>query len=55
MVLQNAPAGGHNLAEAEPPVPEGLEGYADETRLHYAGGLSETEPGVEPLEPFDAE
>ena len=42
------------LAEAEPPVPEGLEGYADETRLHYAGGLSETEPGVE-LEPFDAE
>ncbi len=42
------------MAEAEPPVPEGLEGYADETRLHYAGGLSETEPGVE-LEPFDAE
>ncbi len=42
------------LAEAEPPVPEGLEGYADETRLHYAGGLTEAEPGVE-LEPFDAE
>jgi DNA-directed RNA polymerase subunit beta' len=42
------------MAEAEPPVPEGLEGYADETRLHYAGGLAETEPGVE-LEPFEAE
>ncbi len=42
------------LAEAEQPMPEGLEGYADETRLHYAGGLSETEPGVD-LEPFDAE
>ena len=42
------------LAEAEQPIPEGLEGYADETRLHYAGGLSETEPGLE-MEPFDAE
>jgi DNA-directed RNA polymerase subunit beta' len=41
-------------AEAEAPVPEGLEGYADETRLHYAGGLSEAEPGPE-LDSFEAE
>jgi DNA-directed RNA polymerase subunit beta' len=41
-------------AEAETPVVEGLEGYADETRLHYAGGLSETETPPD-VETFEAE
>ncbi|MGD0015437.1 MAG: ATP phosphoribosyltransferase, partial [Bryobacteraceae bacterium] len=42
--------------ETEVPLPEGIEGYADETRLTYTGGLSETEPGLAPdIEPFDAE
>jgi DNA-directed RNA polymerase subunit beta' len=40
--------------EAETPLADGLEGYADETRLHYAGGLAEAEPGPE-IEPFEAE
>ncbi len=42
-------------AEAETPVVEGLEGYADETRLHYSGGLSETEAPPAELESFEAE
>ena len=37
--------------EAEAPLPEGIEGYAEETRLHYSGGL--TEAGE--LETFEAE
>ncbi|MGD0201739.1 MAG: DNA-directed RNA polymerase subunit beta', partial [Bryobacteraceae bacterium] len=42
--------------ETEVPLPEGIEGYADETRLTYTGGLSETEPPLPPdIEPFDAE
>jgi DNA-directed RNA polymerase subunit beta' len=39
-------------AEGEPGFGEGLEGYAEETRVHYAGGLPE-EP-IE-LESFDTE
>ncbi len=39
-------------AEGGVPLLEGLEGYAEETRLHYAGGLPEEPAG---LEPFDAE
>ncbi len=29
------------MQEAEVPLPEGIEGYAEETRLHYSGGLTE--------------
>ena len=43
------------MAEAEAPMAEGLEGYADETRLTYSGGLSETEGGPADFESFDAE
>jgi DNA-directed RNA polymerase subunit beta' len=43
------------MADNEVPLPDGLEGYADETRLHYAGGLSETEPGAEIEPTFEAE
>ncbi|MBM3745182.1 MAG: DNA-directed RNA polymerase subunit beta' [Acidobacteria bacterium] len=39
-------------AEGEPGFGEGLEGYAEETRVHYAGGLPEEAPG---LETFEAE
>ena len=39
------------MAEAEAPLPEGIEGYAEETRLHYSGGL--TEAGD--IESFEAE
>jgi DNA-directed RNA polymerase subunit beta' len=42
------------VAEAEVPVVEGLEGYADETRLHYPGGLSETDTPPD-VETFEAE
>ncbi|MGE5646382.1 MAG: DNA-directed RNA polymerase subunit beta' [Acidobacteriota bacterium] len=41
--------------ETEVPLVEGLEGYADETRLHYSGGLSETEAPAPDMEPFEAE
>ena len=41
------------LQEAEAPVPESIEGYAEETRLHYSGGLPEaTAPE---LDSFEAE
>jgi len=43
------------MAETEVPLPEGLEGYADETRLHYSGGLAEAEPGGPELDALDAE
>jgi DNA-directed RNA polymerase subunit beta' len=42
------------MAEAEAPLGEGIEGYAEETRLHYAGGLSE-EPVLSELDTFEAE
>ncbi len=41
------------VTEAENPLAEGIEGYADETRLHYSGGLSEDLGG--PEETFEAE
>ncbi len=41
------------LAETEVPLAEGLEGYAEETRLHYSGGLAES--GPPDLESFEAE
>jgi DNA-directed RNA polymerase subunit beta' len=40
-------------AEVESPLADGLEGYAEETRLQYSGGLAETEPGDETA--FEAE
>lgn len=39
------------LQEPEVPLPETIEGYAEETRVHYSGGLSETGE----LESFEAE
>jgi hypothetical protein len=41
------------VAEEQAPLPEGIEGYAEETRLHYSGGLSEAPPPE--LETFEAE
>ncbi len=43
------------IAETEVPVADGLEGYADETRLHYSGGLSETDAPAADIESFEAE
>jgi DNA-directed RNA polymerase subunit beta' len=40
------------MAEAEAPLSEAFETYADETRIQYSGGLSETGPE---LESFEAE
>jgi len=42
------------MAEPEGPLGEGIEGYAEETRLHYSGGLPE-EPGLKALDSFEAE
>ena len=42
------------MAEPEGPLGEGIEGYAEETRLHYSGGLPE-EPGLPELDSFEAE
>jgi DNA-directed RNA polymerase subunit beta' len=39
------------VAETEVPLPESIEGYSEETRLHYSGGLAE----VGDLESFEAE
>ncbi len=39
------------MQEPETSLGEGIEGYAEETRLHYTGGLSETGG----MEPFEAE
>ena len=41
--------------EAEVPVADRLEGYAEETRLHYSGGLSETDAPPADVESFEAE
>jgi DNA-directed RNA polymerase subunit beta' len=43
------------VPETELAVADGLEGYADETRLHYSGGLSETDAPPADLESFEAE
>jgi DNA-directed RNA polymerase subunit beta' len=43
------------VPEAEVAVADGLEGYADETRLHYSGGLAETEAPAADIESFEAE
>ena len=37
-------------AETEAGFAEGLEGYAEETRVHYAGGLPEEPVGLESLD-----
>ena len=42
------------MAEPEGPLGEGIEGYAEETRLHYSGGLPE-EPRLTALDSFEAE
>jgi hypothetical protein len=39
------------MQETEVPAADGIEGYAEETRLHYSGGL--TEAGD--IESFEAE
>ena len=38
------------MTEPEAPLGQGIEGYAEETRLHYAGGLSEEPADFESVE-----